>query len=99
MAGIAQAISPNSASTVHGHLVPEPAVEVEVVAEGLAGDGVADIGVQRVPVVGGLGGAVGPLDRAERADDARACRGGPGRRRPVARADPVTGGPGGGVGG
>ena len=43
---------------------------VEAVAFGLAGLGVADVGVQRVPVVGGLGGAVGARDRAERADDA-----------------------------
>ena len=37
-----------------GHFVPEAAVEVEVVAAGLAGGGVADVGVQRVPVVGEL---------------------------------------------
>jgi len=36
------------------HFVPEPAVEVEVVAPGLAGSGVGDVGVQRVPVVGEL---------------------------------------------
>src|SRR5262249_59966503 len=78
-----------SASTVHGHLVPEPAVEVEVVAEGLAGGGVAGVGVQRVPVVSGLGGAVGPLDRAQLAGDARACRGGPDHRCPVPAPDSV----------
>jgi hypothetical protein len=36
------------------HFVPEPAVEVEVIAPRLAGGGVADVGVQRVPVVGEL---------------------------------------------
>jgi hypothetical protein len=44
-----------------GHFVPQAAVEVEVVAEGLAGGGVAGVGVQRVPVVGDLGAAVGSL--------------------------------------
>jgi hypothetical protein len=36
----------------------------------LPGRGVADEGVQRVPVEGGLGRAVGALDRGERARDA-----------------------------
>src|SRR5258708_7167142 len=83
--------SPHPRLTGHGHLVPEPAVEVEAVAEGLAGGGATDVGVQRRPVVGALGGPVGPLDRPERAADARARRGGPGHRRPVAGARPVTG--------
>src|SRR6266702_7342549 len=47
------------------HLVPQAAVEVEVVALGLAGGGVADVGVQRVPVGGELTGATGPGDRAD----------------------------------
>jgi hypothetical protein len=46
-------------------LVPKSAVEVEVVASGLAGSGVADVGVQRVPVVGELFSAVGSLDRGD----------------------------------
>jgi hypothetical protein len=33
---------------------PEAAVEVEVVAPGLAGSGVGDVGVERVPVVNEL---------------------------------------------
>src|SRR6516162_5988054 len=38
----------------HADFVPEPTVEVEVVAVGLAGGAVADVGVEGVPVVGGL---------------------------------------------
>ncbi len=37
-----------------GDLVPQPAVQVEPVAVGLAAGGVADVGVQGMPVVGGL---------------------------------------------
>src|SRR5947209_683316 len=47
------------------HVVPEPAVEVEVVAPGLAGSSVADVGVERMPVVGELLRAVGSPDRAD----------------------------------
>src|SRR5437773_11635964 len=66
-----------------GYFMPLSAVQVEVVASGLAGGRVADVGVQRVPVVGELGGAVGSLDRADPARQARAGRGGAGHRRPV----------------
>src|SRR5580704_4730496 len=45
------------------HLVPEAAVEVEIVAVGLAGGAVADVGVQRVPVIGELTGAAGAAYR------------------------------------
>jgi hypothetical protein len=50
-----------------GHLIPEPAVQVEFVPAGLAGRRVADVRVQRVPVVGHLGavaGAAGAHDPA-----------------------------------
>jgi hypothetical protein len=46
------------ASPRDGHLVPQAAVKVEVISVGLAGDAVADVGVQRVPVVGELTGAI-----------------------------------------
>src|ERR1035437_8509669 len=42
-------------SAGRGHLVPKPAVQVDVVASGLAGRGVADVGVERMAVVGDLG--------------------------------------------
>jgi hypothetical protein len=63
------------------HFVPDSAVEVDVVAPGLAGSGVCDVGVQRVAVVRELLRAVGSLDRADR----------PGRPG-LAAAVPVTGG-------
>src|SRR5690348_1652168 len=65
------------------HLVPQAAVEVEVVAPGLVGSAVADVGVQRMPVVGELTGAAGPGDRADPARQARAGCGGAGHRGPV----------------
>src|ERR1700722_15507316 len=71
-------------------LVPQAAVEVEVVALGLAGGAVADVGVQRVPVVGELAGAAGPGDRADPARQARAGRGGAGYRGPVRGAAAVA---------
>ena len=49
--------------------MPQPSGCVQAVALGLSGGGVADEGVQRVPVEGGLGRAVGSLDGAERARD------------------------------
>ena len=67
------------------YLIPESAVEVEVVAAGLAGRGVADVGVQRVPVVGELHGAAGPADGADPAGQVRGGRRGAGYRRPVKR--------------
>src|SRR6266536_2337090 len=56
------------------HLTPESAVQVEIVAPGLPGGRVADVGVQRMPVVGELGRAVGSLDRADPARYAPAAR-------------------------
>ena len=53
-----------------GHLVPDSAVQVEVVAPGLAGGGVADVGVQRMAVVGELVRAVGTGDRGDLAGQA-----------------------------
>ena len=41
-----------------GYLVPQAAVQVEVIAVGLAGGGISDVGVQGMPVVGGLRRAV-----------------------------------------
>jgi 3-(3-hydroxy-phenyl)propionate hydroxylase len=64
-------------------LGPQAAVEVEVVALGLARSGVADVGVQRVPVVGRLQPAVRPLDGAQLACHARAGLGITGHRWPV----------------
>src|SRR6185312_511322 len=45
-----------------GDFVPHPAGEVQAVALGLPGSGVADVGVQRVPVEGGLYRTIRPLD-------------------------------------
>src|ERR1700686_1478343 len=45
-------------SAGNGYLVPHPAVQVEVIAVGLAGGGISDVGVQGMPVVGGLRRAV-----------------------------------------
>ena len=61
----------------YADVVPEAAVEVEVVAIGLAGAAVTDIGVEGVAVVGGLQAAAGALDRAELAGDAGAGCGSP----------------------
>src|SRR5690348_16818367 len=63
-------------------LVPDPAGEVEPVALVHPGGGVADVGVQRVPVPGGLLGPVGPGDHAERASHAGTGAGRPGHGRP-----------------
>jgi hypothetical protein len=40
------------------YLMPEPAVQVDVIAVDLAGGGINDVGVQGMPVVGGLRRAV-----------------------------------------
>src|SRR5215467_12571935 len=48
-----------------GDFVPEPAVEVEVVTAGLPGRAVADVGVEGMPVVGGLELAARAGDGAE----------------------------------
>src|SRR5262249_58784470 len=72
------------------HVVPEAATEVEVVAVVLAGGAVADVGVQRVPVVGRLQRAVGAPDRPDLAGDARACGDRALDRRPVAAAGAVA---------
>src|ERR1700733_1022508 len=73
-----------------GHFVPQAAVEVEVVAPGLAGGGVAYVGVQRVAVVGELAGAAGAGDRGDLARQAASGRGGAGHRRPVRGAAAVA---------
>src|ERR1700759_1162077 len=86
-------------SAGHCDLVPQTAVEVEVVAAGLAGGGVGDVGVQRVPVVGGLLGSAGADDRAEPARDAGTGGRLSGQRRPVLRADTSAGRAGRGIGG
>src|SRR5580700_168902 len=72
------------------HLLPKAAVQVEVVALGLAGGGVADVGVQRVPVVGELAGPAGPGDRADPAGQTGAGRGSAGDRWPVRGAAAVA---------
>jgi hypothetical protein len=45
-------------SAGNGYLMPEPAVQVEVIAVGLAGGGISNVGVQGMPVVDGLHRAV-----------------------------------------
>src|SRR6266487_906747 len=80
-------------------LMPESAVQVEVVAPGLAGGRIADVGVQRMPVVCELLGAVGSPDRANPARHAGAGRDGAGHRGPVRCTASVALGCGGGVGG
>ena len=69
--------------------MPQAAGRVQAVALGLPGGGVADEGVQRVPVEGGLDRAVGSLDGAERARDP-GCGSRSLDRRPVLRARPVA---------
>jgi putative ABC transport system permease protein len=76
--------------------VPQAAVEVELVAAGLARAAVADIGIQRMAVVGGLQPAVRSPDHAELAGHARAGLDIAADRRPVHRA--FSGAPGGGRG-
>jgi hypothetical protein len=49
--------------------MPYPAVQVQPVAIGVAGGGVSDVGIQRVPLVGRLHGAIWPGDRAELAGE------------------------------
>ena len=49
--------------------MPQPAERVQAVALVLSGAGVADEGVERMPVEGGLGRALGSLDGTERARD------------------------------
>src|SRR6266487_447296 len=48
-----------------GDFMPDAAIHVDAVALGLPRGGVGAVGVQRVPVVGGLLRAVRPGDRAE----------------------------------
>ena len=71
--------------------------EVDVVAVGLVGGGIADVGVQRVAVIGDLRRPVRTSDRPEPAGYAGAGDWAPGQRWPVDGAGPVTGGPGGRV--
>src|SRR5215831_21025429 len=66
-----------------GDLVPHTAVEVQAVALRLARYAVGDVGVERMPVIGRLCRAVGPLDGAELAGDARTGGGRPLHWRPV----------------
>jgi PAS domain S-box-containing protein len=80
-----------------GDLVPEAAVQVQLVAAGLAGRRVANVGVQRVAIVGGLGRAVGPLDRAELAGYPWGGRDRALDRRPVGRTRSVAHRLGGGI--
>ena len=68
--------------------VPVAAVEVELVAVGLAQGAVAEVGVQRVAVVGRLLGAARPLDRAEPSGDPGTGRGPAGDRWPVGGTRP-----------
>src|ERR1700730_6282816 len=71
-------------------LLPQAAVQVGVVALGLAGGRVADVDVQRLPVVGGRAGAAGPGDRADLAGQTGGGRGGAGYRGPVRGAAAVA---------
>jgi hypothetical protein len=45
-------------SAGNGYLMPKPAVQVDVIAVGLAGGGISDVGVQGMALVGGLRRAV-----------------------------------------
>src|ERR1700758_4117442 len=45
-------------SAGNGYLMPQPAVQVEVIAVCLAGGGISNVGVQGMPVVDGLRRAV-----------------------------------------
>ena len=72
----------------HADFVPEAAVEIDVVAARLARAVVADVGVQRVAVVGRLHAAAGPGDGAEPARDAGPGLGSTGDRRPVGGTRP-----------
>jgi hypothetical protein len=45
-------------SAGNGYLMPQPAVQVEVIAVDLAGGGISNVGVQGMPVVDGLRRAV-----------------------------------------
>ena len=76
-----------------GHLVPKPTVQVDVVARGLAGSGVSDVGVERVAVVGHLGP---PRPSERRMVPTRPVTPAPadgfaGHRQPVDRAGAVAG--------
>src|SRR5215472_19219521 len=77
-----------SPSSGHMGLVPVAAVELELVAVGLARGAVAYIDVQRVTVVGRLHGATRSSDRAELAGDPRPGLGAASDRRPVGGTQP-----------
>ena len=47
-----------------GHLVPQPTIQVDVVAVVLSGSGIADVGVKRMRVIRGLRHAVRAFDGA-----------------------------------
>ncbi len=78
--------------------MPQAAVQVQVVAAGLAGGGVTQVGVQGTAVVGGLRGAVRPGDGAEPSGNARTGFRRAGDRGPVGRATAGATGRGRGVG-
>src|SRR3954449_1033744 len=67
--------------------VPLATVEVLALTAGVTGLLVADVGVERVPAVGELGGAVGPLRGAGH----RGVRGAGGLRRRAGDRRPVDG--------
>src|SRR5260370_34461422 len=71
--------------------MPQPAVQVELVAVGLPWSTVADVGVQRMPVVGGLNQAIRARDRRELAGETRARGRRSLDRRPVRGARPGAG--------
>src|ERR1700722_19575684 len=52
-----------------GYLVPQAAVQVEPVAVGLTRGAVADVGVQRMPVVSGLDRPAGAGEHGKRSGD------------------------------
>ena len=85
-------------STGGGRLMPHPAGQVKAVALGLPRSSIADVGVQRVPVVGGLLRPVGTGDHAERPGNAGASGGRSLDRRPEVGARAVPVGLGGGSG-
>src|SRR5207249_7964281 len=84
--------APGRSAAPDHHDVPDSAVQVDVVPAVLAGRVVADVRVQRVTVVGGLRGAVGPGDRADLPGDPGPGRHVPRYRRPVGGAVAVADG-------
>src|ERR1039457_5690476 len=79
-----------SSSAWRGHLVPQPAIQVDVIAVGLTGSGISDVSVEGMPAIGGLRLATCAFDRAQYSDDARAGGWSPNHRPPIHGTAPVA---------